>query len=367
MSELQIGLIVFGVLLVAGVWGYNLWQQRQHRRRAAQALPAQHAAPDVLMAGRPEAGVRVEPGISELAVSQEPTFSAGEDAASAGSPAAAEPPAEWADGRADCLLRVEFVSAESAAALRRECQDWAALIDKPLQWLGFDAQSGHWRALLPQDPGMITQLAVALQLTDRRGAVSEETLSRFIAGMHALARQHDGLVELPDRRAVLDRAGALDAFCAAVDLQLSLHVVPRPGRPAEMAGAHLKPVLEAAGLRPEGGRFVACSDDGAEMFALTCRVTSEFAPSRLESLALTGLDFSLDVPRVAAGALAYDRMLECVRMAAEALDGQLVDSHGKPLQQATLDAIRVRIDELQRKMSAHAIPAGSLRALRLFS
>lgn len=364
MNELQLALIVLGALLVASVWGYNVWQDRQYRRRAAQMLPADHAAPDVLMAGRPEPEAHVEP---DIAVPREPTFSAGAEDAPAEPAAAAEPPAEWADGRADCLLRVEFVAAEPAAALRRECHDWAVLIDKPLQWLGLDAHSGRWRALLPQDPGTITQLAVALQLTDRRGPVSTETLARFVEGVHALAQRHAGLVELPDRQAVLDRAGALDAFCAAVDLQLSLHVVPRPDGPAEMAGARLKPVLDAAGLRLEGERFVAFSEDGAEMFALGCEVTSEFAPSRLETLALTGLNFSLDVPRVAAGTVAYDRMLDCVRTAVGALDGQLVDPHGKPLQDVTLDAIRARIDELQQKMSAHAIPAGSLRALRLFS
>lgn len=366
MSELQLALIILGVLLVAGVWGYNSWQERQYRRRAAQVLSADRVAPDVLMAGRPESGARVEPGVS-VAVPREPAFTAGENEPSGEPPAANEPPAEWADGRVDCLLRVEFVSAEPAAVLRSECHDWAALIDKPLQWLGLDGHSGRWRALLPQDPGMITQLAVALQLTDRRGPLSAETLARFVEGVHALAQRHAGLVELPDRQAVLDRAGTLDAFCAAVDLQLSLHVVPRPDGPPEMAGARLKPVLDAARLRLEGERFVAFAEDGTEMFGLGCEVTSEFAPSRLEALALTGLNFSLDVPRVAAGTAAYDRMLDCARAAVSALDGQLVDPHGKPLQEATLDAIRARIDELQRKMSAHAIPAGSLRALRLFS
>jgi FtsZ-interacting cell division protein ZipA len=366
MSELQLALIVLGALLVAGVWGYNFWQERQYRRRAAQVLPADRTAPDVLMAGRAEAEARVEPEVSNSAVLREPTFGSGAEEVP-DEPVAAEPPAEWADGRADCLLRVEFVSAEPAAALRSECHDWAVLIDKPLQWLGLDAHSGRWRALLPQDPGTITQLAVALQLTDRRGPVAAETLARFVEGVHALAQRHAGLVELPDRQAVLDRAGALDAFCAAVDLQLSLHVVPRPDGPTEMAGARLKPVLDAAGLRLEGERFVAFAGDGAEMFALGCQVTTEFAPSRIETLALTGLNFSLDVPRVAAGTVAYDRMLECARAAVGALDGQLVDPHGKPLPDATLDAIRARIDELQQKMSAHALPAGSLRALRLFS
>lgn len=382
MSELQVALIGFGALLVAGVWGYNLWQERQHRRRAEAMLPSRDTTgADVLMADRVEAVTRAtegsvgrsEPVIAAPgAVPPAPTFEEMPVAASAASAepeavAAVPPPAEWADGRADCLLRVEFVDAVPAAELWAAHAEWSGRLDKPVQWLGLDARSGRWRPLLPQDAGSVGQFAAALQLVDRAGVVGEATLAGFLDGMHRLAQRFAGLVELPEPAAVLARANELDAFCAGVDLQLALHVVPRQGSLNEMLGAKLQPVLAACELRTEGERYVAVDAAGAEVFALACRAKNGFAPDRLAEAALVDLQFSLDVPRVADGPPGFDRMLACARQCAEALGGQLVDAHGKVLAETAAAAIRARIAELQGRMAAMDMPAGGVRALRLFA
>lgn len=387
MSELQLGLIGLGVLLVAAVWGFNVWQEKKFRERTAKMFPAD--TQDVLMAGREEEE-RSEPGIAppEGAVPREPTFSAEfsagasegasedalakqaaeESAAEEGKAIAGLPP-EWADGRADCLVRIEFVDAVPATGLWAEKDGWRRLIDKPTQWLGLDADSKRWRTLRPQDPGTVTQLAVALQLADRKGAVSEATLAAFLGATHELAKRFSGLVELPEHAPVLARAAELDAFCAAVDLQLALHVVPRPGSLNEMIGAKLKPLIDAEGLRIEGERFVATDAEGNEIFALTlsCNTAQGDRAARLETLGLTGLSFGLDVPRVREGAVAFDHMLDMARASTTALGGQLADAHGNALSDATIAAIRSRIVELQERMARQNIPPGSVRALRLFS
>jgi hypothetical protein len=56
LSTLQIGLIVAGVLLVAGVIVYNAWQERRIRRRITSAF----RKPDTA-APQPDGGLRVEP------------------------------------------------------------------------------------------------------------------------------------------------------------------------------------------------------------------------------------------------------------------------------------------------------------------
>jgi hypothetical protein len=396
-------MIVLGVALVVAVWFYNFRIEKKHRQRAEQMLP--NTGGDVLKVRDTE---KTEPGIAPLvddepairtipesrpfqpsphpgAVPPEPSFmdadlplepetatlaASGEvdfllDIEEEASPVLPVPE-EWSDGRADCLLRMEFVAPVPIPVLWEEHRDWSSRIDKPIQWLGLDERSGHWRTLLAQDSGSVTHLAVALQLVDRLGAVSEETLTTFIDGASRLAQRFVGNVETPPVAPLLERAQELDAFCASVDLQLSLHVLPK--NTAHMSGALLKPLLESAGLKLEGERFVAFDDaSGTEAFALICRSATSFPAERVEAMDLIDLIFSLDVPRVAAGAQTFDRVITFARQCADALGGQLADAHRKPLPDATIATIRGRIDELQHRMADRGIAAGGVRALRLFA
>jgi FtsZ-interacting cell division protein ZipA len=402
MSDLQIAMIVLGVALVVAVWFYNFWVEKKHRQRAEQMLP--RTGDDVLKVHDSE---KTEPGIAPLvddepairtipearpfqpsphpgAVPPEPSYmdadlplepetatlaASGEvdfllDIEEEASPIIPVPE-EWSDGRADCLLHMEFVAPVPVPVLWEEHRDWSRRIDKPIQWLGLDERSGHWRTLLAQDSGSVTHLAVALQLVDRLGAVSEETLTTFIDGASRLAQRFVGNVETPPVAPLLERAQELDAFCASVDLQLSLHVLPK--NTAHMSGALLKPLLEDAGLKLEGERFVAFDVSGTEAFALICRSATTFPAERVEAMDLIDLIFSLDVPRVAAGAQTFDRVIAFALQCAAALGGQLADAHRKPLPDATIATIRGRIDELQHRMADRGIAAGGVRALRLFA
>jgi len=51
MNELQLGLVVLGGVAVLGVFGYNKWQERQHRKVAERVF--QHTEEDVLLERRP--------------------------------------------------------------------------------------------------------------------------------------------------------------------------------------------------------------------------------------------------------------------------------------------------------------------------
>lgn len=377
MSDLQIAMIVLGVALIAAVWFYNRRVEKKHRQRAEQMLP--RTGGDVLAppaAGRPgktEPGIAPEPSFMDADLPLEPESASPSAAAEMDllldvqeeTGGSAPVPAEWGDGLADCLLRIEFVAPVPVAALWEEHRDWSERIDKPIQWLGFDRQGRHWRTLLPQDAGSVTHLAVALQLVDRRGAVGEDTLQTFIDGVARLAQRFVGRAETPPLAPLLERARELDAFCASVDLQLSLHVLPKNAVP--MAGSLLKPLIDAAGLRLEGERHVALDASGAEAFALICRSATTFPAERVAAMELIDLIYGIDVPRVAAGAANFDRMMAFARQCADSLGGQLADAHRKPLPEATIATIRGRIDELQKRMADRGIAPGGVRALRLFS
>lgn len=360
MSELQLALLGAGVALIAGVWGYNLWQERQHKRAAEGIFKG--GQPDVLLGG--DGGEeRSEPSVRVVAERIEPEMAPLAPDEPAAPPV---PPAAWADEIADCTLRIELVAAVSAPALWAVQAAWAAGLSKPLTWMGYDETAGRWQQLTAHDAGRYAHVAAALQLADRQGVVSDAELSAFLDGVHRLAQQFSGLVELPQKDEVSAHALALDEFCAGVDVQLGVNVVDTSG--GSFAGTKLRGLAEAAGLVLRAdGRFHACDDQGGELFALGNLGTELFEAESLKTLATAGVTFLLDVPRVADGTAVFDRMVAAARQMAQALGGTLVDGQGHALGDAMIDGIRAKIGEVQRQMAANQIPPGSPRALRLFS
>ncbi|MCK9382947.1 MAG: cell division protein ZipA C-terminal FtsZ-binding domain-containing protein [Sulfuritalea sp.] len=377
ISELQVALIGAGAAGVALVWGYNAWQERQHRKTADRIFKGGQG--DALLAGEePAAVVPGEPGER-----QEPHFGDAADslpeapgAANAAEPAAdlspAEGecglplPAECADPVADCVLHLAAANPAPAPAVQAMQSAWAGELSKPMHWLARDDADGVWHQVDANDAGRYREWAVALQLVDRRGPVSDDELARFFDGVQQVAQQTAATLELPSRGEIVMRAGALDEFCAAVDIQFVLHVVEATG--GVFAGTKLRGVAEAAGLMLEAdGVFRARDEAGGEMFTVANLGPERLEAESIKSLATHGLTLSLDVPRVADGVLAFDRMLATARQLAAALGGVLVDAQRAPLADAVIEAIRAKTAELQQRMRDGNIVPGSTRALRLFS
>lgn len=376
ISELQIALTGAGATAVALVWGYNVWQDRQHRKTAdrifkggqSDALLVDDAGP------RADAGERLEPSFSTamdeadsapdtLATSDDPgaTVQAEPDAA-----AAPAWPADCADEIVDCVLRLTAAEAIPAPAVQAMQTVWAGELSKPLHWLAQGEGDELWRRIEADDSGRYRDWAAALQLVDRRGPASDSELARFFDGVQSLAQQTAAVLELPSRGELVMRAAALDQFCAGVDIQFVLHVVDATG--GAFAGTKLRGVAEAAGLVLEGdGVFRARDADGGELFTLANLGTERLEADSIKSLATHGLTLSLDVPRATDGMLAFDRMLATARQLAAALGGVLVDAQRAPLADAMIDAIRAKTGELQARMNEAGIAPGSTRALRLFS
>jgi len=375
ISELQIALIGAGAAGVALVWGYNAWQDRQHRKNADRIFKVE--AGDALLDGKADAvpapmapEIRREPGER-----REPALDDDEAQADVGVTAAAaadvdepEPdalPAECADPVADCVLRLTAAEPLPAPAVWAMQNTWAGDLSKPLHWLA-RSDDGNWRQLDAHDTGRHREWAVALQLADRRGPVSDGELGRFFDGMQQLAQQAGAALELPPRGETVIRAGKLDEFCAAVDIQFVLHVVEASG--GVFAGTKLRGVAEAAGLVLEAdGVFRARDDAGSEVFTVANLGAERLDADSIKSLATHGLTLSLDVPRVTQGVAAFDRMLATAQQITGSLGGVLVDAQRAPLSDAMIAAIRAKTAELQRRMIDGGVAPGSIRARRLFS
>lgn len=370
-------------MAVGMVWGYNVWQDRKHRKAAERifqggqgdallggqpgAMPAGLPADDVV---RREPGERQEPGFAEEASEAGEAFDSAavtEHALVAPEP---EPqpvlPIECADSVADCLLHLTAAVAVPAPAVWAMQNAWAGELSKPLHWLVKNEADGNWRPVDAHDSGRYREWVAALQLADRRGPVSDGEVARFFEGVQQVARQAAAELELPSRSATVLRADRLDQFCAGVDIQFVLHVVEALG--GVFQGTKLRGVAEAAGLALEAdGVFRARDETGGEMFTVANLGAERLDAESIKSLATHGLTLSLDVPRVTDGVAAFDRMLATARQLAATLGGELVDAQRVPLSVAMIDAIRARTAELQQAMRDGGIAPGGIRALRLFS
>ena len=412
LSDLQIVLIGAGATAVAAVWAYNLWQERKLHRMSKTFFT--HAQDDALinpLINPPDAerlpddeethdlaniAERKEPtclsfhenAVDVIGQSKEPAageFSEQIHYSSAGKIAEELPaelvdewsvqvstpepvalPAEWADPLTHCVLHLKTTEPTSAPTLWMLQADLAVQVGKPLRWLAHDGFTNSWQEIDESAMGRHSHWAAALQLADRRGAVSENTLAYFFDGMQQLAHHVGADLTLPDLTSVAAHAAALDTFCASVDIQFKVHIVESAG--GVFSGTKLRGIAEAAGmLLEDDGCFHARDSAGEELFTLMNLGSEAFTLDNLRSLVTHGLSLSLDVPRLSDGPATFSRMLAAAQQLARALDGVLVDAQRVPLTDVMISAIRTKIIELQQTMREAGIVPGSPCALRLFS
>lgn len=374
LSELQLGLIGLGAAGVVLVIAYNVWQERRHRRIAERALGPGGA--DALVGEAPVEPQRIEPtldgGFDDVngdAATEVPVLALPanvDDAADAPRPAAGEM-GEFteADARIEASVALDTERPMQAHALWQAWRDAVGDLDANLRGWGWDDQAGRWLPLGPNTVGTVRSARFALQLADRRGPVSAATLAGLAEGVQRLADRIMAVVQMPDTTQVLREAGELDAFAASVDGQISLNIVSA-GTP--FSGTKLRGLAQAQGLELAGdGLFHARDDAGLSQFTLGNLEPALFDAEGLRTLSTSGLILLLDIPVVASGSAAFDRMLACAQQLSAALGGTLVDDNRVVLSAASLEAIRGTIANFQSRMQQYGVQPGSETARRLFS
>jgi hypothetical protein len=307
MSDLQIGLLAVGVLVVAGIFAYNALQERRARRTAERAFGSAHA--DVLMDG---AAQRLEPRFD-----------------APGRRAPAVEAAALPDARLDYIIELQLRQVASAAEVAAH---WAPFEHRfaGRARLAASPDRAAWRPL--SAAGSCAAVRAALQLASRGGPVSEAQLIEFRGAADTLAAQIGADVSAPEIRQAVDAARELDALCADADIQIVLHVVPQPG------GTFAS---EAPPQAP-GAFGVSRRDDG-------------------------GYILSIDVPHAADVRRVYDSMVVYARDLCASLDGMIVDDNARVLDEHALAAIGAQLDAVRVTLEARGIEPGGPAALRLFS
>jgi FtsZ-interacting cell division protein ZipA len=376
MSELQLGLLVIGAVVVIAVLAYNKWQEVRYRREAEQAFGVGHD--DVLMApsGQESVVTSSQEALQESTPSEqteriEPTLDGVDSGAeSAGStvnipeavPAATVAPLAILNGGLDHILEMAGRSPIDGARAITRAAELLQNFSHPVYLEILDVDHDRWTALTHERTGK--QLRAGLQLVSRRGAVTSDEIDRFSQAVGLLAQELGAVV---GRSAQPAQAIArdLDRFCGEVDIQIAINVVSA-GNP--FTGPALRDFATARGFSLDGdGRFHCRDTLGREMCTIQNAGNAAFVAGSLDTLNTIAVTVELDVPRAPGNLQAFDDCVAIARQLAAALGGQLADDNGVPLTEAGLAAIRTQLEPIYAAMTAKGIPAGSPQALRLFS
>jgi FtsZ-interacting cell division protein ZipA len=376
MSDLQIGLVMLGVLVVAAVVAFNWWQERQFRQRGEKAFPGRH---DDVLLDQPTLRVapaaasapsqrhsldepRIEPSMEpRLEPLLEPAPEAARRA-SAGVPkfAVGDLPQAEIDYIAEMHVN-ESIAVEKLVRMRQSLPGLSGRI----LFGGLNSQTKAWEALTP-DAARYASVRIALQLVNRSGPVNDQQLREFADAVRNTASEIAAIADLPDLVPALEQAVALDEFCADVDVVVGINVIANTGQ--VFHGTKIRALAEAAGLRLQSsGVFHYHDEQGGALFSLDNQESEPFLIDRIRNITTPGITFLFDVPRVANGLRIFDRMVAMSRSFADSLDGTLADDNRALLSDSGLDRIRAQLRAIYASMEQRGIEAGSPLALRLFS
>ncbi len=410
MSQLQLTMVAIGAVLLVGVWAFNRFQEWRWHRMARSTLGNER--PDVLLGELPPAGSTAHEGGSEPAIGaldgeapvQSPPRAPAQrldvlvDDAPEPPPAAAAEPAVT-PAEAIGTDQTQAASEEPAAAgtiLVPPRDDLVAPPDEDIEylvtlgcsapvsgielwhhlarattpvrgarWLGRRVTDGGWSVVLPDSDQRFDSLRAAMLLANRSGPASELDLERFCSLVSAVATTLKLRAEFPSRAPALQRAEALDAFCAEVDVVVGINVaaagqaVPA-GRIARWAENH------GMSLGRDGG-FHLRNAQGHTVWRLVNRDPRPFAQAGLGQMAVNGVTFLLDVPLVEGAAERLSPMFDAAAMLARELGARVLDDNGAALGPQQLGRIARELGVLLQRMETEGIPAGGERARRLFS
>ncbi len=386
MTDLQMSLIAAGGVFVVGVISYNKWQEHKARKSVERAFASDHD--DVLMRPDGTPAERSEPvldlGATPSMGPVEPGFGAGAPAAQAPAatpstgasgafdapaslePAAtlpgttlATPPAELAenlvDPLIDCMIPLALDGAARGDKILPALLKLRRVGNKPIHYIGL-AVNGDWEPIV--HGGVYTKLQAGVQMATRTTALNELEYSELVIRLRAVADDIGAEPEVPDMIEVMSEARTLHKFVAGHDAQLGVNLKSN-GTPWAMST--LIGALEKAGfdVRPDG-RFAMPDGAGGVLFTLSTNVT-------LGADTTDRLTLLLDVPCVAPERDGFGAMVKCAKDLVLRLDATMVDDFEQPLEDSTLDDIAGQVKDFYTEMEAADIPAGSTRALRLFS
>ena len=404
MSELQIGLLVIGAVVVVAVFAFNQYQERRFRKQADSVFPPPVADPlqgarGPVDAVSRESRNRVEPALREPVFEPddggvvvdiaEPRLHLDHEPAPAAMPAVevqAEIPREQAPPVVFVAPRSAGIPAMAAPAPYDEIIEYRVRLQgeiiqanmlagafnqvrglgKAVRWYGLPVGATVWEEVQPWRDAHYQQVTVTLQLADRNGAAAEEQMTGLCDALTAVSRAHGLRVACDEIADAVERAQSIDRFCVDVDVLIGLNVVARGEGSINLARI-VREAVSGGMVLGADGVFQLLDSRGEPLYALCNHDAEPFVGEVREDQVSQGVTLQFDVPRVPDGIKVFDSMVTFGRRLANEVGGILVDDNLRPLTDAGIDKIRSQLVQIYERMEARGVPSGSRRALRLFS
>jgi hypothetical protein len=340
MSDLQIGLILLGVVLILVVLLFNWWQDRRIRQKMQEHFPEREHDP--LMGSVPSAAGRREPGFGLRDPVEE---------------LAPDDPAE-VDPGCEVVIDIHFAQPVSTAQLQAAVQSMHKAGNKPVRIFAEREGGGHRAKLRPNESYVSMQLSILL--ANRSGPLTDIEWSHLWSMAQRLAERFDGAIEAPEQEQVMVRAGQLDELCARLDAQVGLAL----RLPGTQAVSDITRVLKDVGFLPYGSQLAWMADTGVPRFT----VLFDGVHARdVQSAGVDRIDLLLDLPNSPPDEQAFSRMASVGRDLAGRLNAVLLDDQGNPVSDGTDHAIDKQLLDLYARLQEAGFEAGTERTARVFS
>lgn len=256
------------------------------------------------------------------------------------------------------------VSRRSALAVYKQNE---YKLEYPRQLYGRRYQTNFWSVVQhDSEATQYSDLKLAIQLVDARGAISESELNAFVQVSLKLADSLHRLTKLsvPFEQA-LARARELQQFYDEHDVIAGVNIVAQPN--VSFNGRALLAATERAGMQFDARNIFNKREDGRVLYSLANLKPGNFPSDGWDNFRTRGVTLSMGVPSVPEPAAVFDRMIETAKALTGFLGAHLLDQDERPLTDRGIAAIRAQIRGIDAKMRAFGIAPGSEAARRLFA
>lgn len=341
MSDLQIGLVALGAILILLVVVFNWWQDRRIRHKMQDKFPETPA----------------DPLMTQLETERrEPTVRIAETLADKKTESAV--PAEEVDPNTETVIDVQFHEPVAGSELIKLLRAYLRVDTKPVRLFASTVSGEHHAYPLEGESYNAMQLVVLL--ANRNGPLNEIDWSRLWMAAESLANQVDGSVDGPEQDQVITQAQQLDTLCAGLDAQVSISLsLNEP-----IATKTVRQVALSAGFMENGQHLAWLASSGLPRFTLLFNGKPAL---NLQSATIERLDLLIDLPNSPKDEQAFSRMASVGRDLALRLNAELIDDQGQPLTDHYDEDIDKQLYDLYLQLEQAGFDPASTHTQRVFS